>query len=176
MTRYSSGGYWRLGQALTALWNRDLKQVLDERLFGPLGIPADRWDWTPGKVFHDTRDFYPEIPGYGEYVDPPYEIAGHVVRGAPGWIVMSSEDLARFGLLIATGGVWKGKRLVGAEWLRGHAGLDIHVVAGDPETMVSIAKINTKDFQFGADVSTQGRFSFLHTPVAAPVAVREADP
>ncbi|MDD4271087.1 MAG: hypothetical protein PHN77_22945 [Thermoguttaceae bacterium] len=42
--------------------------------------------------------------------------------------------------------------------------------------MASIAKINTKDFQFGADVSTQGRFSFLHTPVAAPVAVREADP
>lgn len=176
VTRYSSGGYWRLGQALTALWNRDLKQVLDERLFGPLGIPADRWDWTPGKVVHDTRDFYPEIPGYGEYVDPPYEIAGHVVRGAPGWIVMSSEDLARFGLLIATGGVWKGKRLVGAEWLRGHAGLDIHVVAGDPETMVSIAKINTKDFPFGANVSTQGRFSFPPALIAGPVAAREADP
>jgi hypothetical protein len=47
---------------------------------------------------------------------------------------------------------------------------------GTSPAMASIAKINTKDFQFGADVSTQGRFSFLHTPVAAPVAVREADP
>lgn len=106
----------------------------------------------------------------------PTRSPGMSFGGAPGWIVMSSEDLARFGLLIATGGVWKGKRLVGAEWLRGHAGLDIHVVAGDPETMVSIAKINTKDFPFGANVSTQGRFSFPPALIAGPVAAREADP
>ena len=48
VTRYSSGGYWRLGQR--------------DRLVEPgpetgarhglgLGIPADRWDWTPGKWF-----------------------------------------------------------------------------------------------------------------------------
>lgn len=72
-TRYSSGGYWRLAQALTALWGGDLKDVLDERLFRHLGIPADRWEWTPGKEVHDTRDFYPAFPNYGEYVDPPYE-------------------------------------------------------------------------------------------------------
>jgi hypothetical protein len=169
VTRYSSGGYWRLGQALTALWKRDLKEVLDERLFGPMGIPPDRWDWLPGRVVHDTKDFYPDIPGYGEYVDPPYEIDGHVVRGAPGWIVMNSEDLARFGLLIASGGVWRGKRLVGPQWLRGHAGLDVHVVAGDPETMVSIAKINTKNFPFGREVGTQGRFSFPKELIVGPV-------
>ena len=168
-TRYSSGGYWRLGQALTALWDRDLKDVLDERLFGRLGIPPDRWEWTPGKTVHDTGDFYPDIPGYGEYVDPPYEINGHVVRGAPGWIVMSSEDLARFGLLIATGGVWKGQRLIGSEWLQGHAGLDIHVVAGDPESMVSIAKINTKGFPLGREVGTQGKFTFPEQLIAGPV-------
>jgi CubicO group peptidase (beta-lactamase class C family) len=171
-TRYSSGGYWRLGQALTALWGKDLKEVLDERLFRHLGIPADRWEWTPGKEVHDTRDFYPDFPGYGEYVDPPYEINGHVVRGAAGWMRISAEDLARFGLLIATGGVWKGKRLIGAEWLRGHAGLDIHVVAGDPDTMVAIAKINTKDFPFGAEVATQGKLSFPRDLITGPVRVK----
>lgn len=169
VTRYSSGGYWRLGQALTALWNRDLKEVLDERLFRHIGIPADRWDWTTGKHVHDTKDFWPDLPNYGEYIDPPYEIKGHVVRGGPGWMVISSEDLARFGLLIATGGVWKGKRLIGGEWLRGHAGLDVHVVAGDPETMVSIAKINTKNFPFGQQVGTQGQFSFPKELIAGPV-------
>jgi len=169
VTRYSSGGYWRLGQALTALWNRDLKEVLDERLFRHIGIPADRWEWTAGKHVHDTKDFWPDLPDYGEYIDPPYEINGHVVRGGPGWMVISSEDLARFGLLIATGGVWKGKRLIGGEWLRGHAGLDVHVVAGDPETMVSIAKINTKNFPFGQQVGTQGRFSFPKELIAGPV-------
>ncbi len=170
-TYYSSGGYWRLGQALTALWNQDLKKVLDERIFRHLGIPADRWDWLPGKVVHDTKDFYPDFPGYGEYVDPPYEINGHVVRGGPGWVVMSAEDLARFGLLIATGGVWKGKRLIGAKWLRGHAGVGIHVVAGDPKTLVAIAKINTRGFPFGQKVGTRGHFSFPKELITGPVQV-----
>ena len=167
--RYSSGGYWRLGQALTALWDRDLKEVIDERLFSKLGIPPDRWDWLPGKYVYDTKDFYPDIPGYGQYLGPPYEINGHIVRGGPGWVVMSASDLARFGLLIATGGIWKGQRLVGRQWLRGHAGLDIHVVAGDPATKVSIAKINTKDFPFGSAVGTQGKYSFPPELVAGPV-------
>lgn len=92
-----------------------------------------------------------------------------LTRGGPGWMVISSEDLARFGLLIATGGVWKGRRLIGSEWLRGHAGLDVHVVAGDPETMVSIAKINTKNFPFGQQVGTQGRFSFPKELITGPV-------
>jgi len=175
-TRYSSAGYWRLSQALTTLWGKDLKQVLDERLFRHLGIPADRWEWTPGRVVHDTRDFYPDFPGYGEYVDPPYEIRNQAVRGGPGWMQISAEDLARFGLLIATGGVWKGRRLIGPEWLRGHAGLDIHVVAGDPETLVAIAKINTKDFPFGAEVGTQGKFLFPKDMITGPVAPRKPQP
>lgn len=175
VTHYSSGGYWRLGQALTALWDRDLKQVVQEELFSHLGIPADRWDWLPGKAVHDNRDFYPALPGYGEYVDPPYEINGHVVRGAPGWFVLSSQDLVRFGLLVATRGRWKGQQLVAPEWLQGHAGLDIHVVAGDPRTLVSIAKINTGGFRFGGEVGTSGKFAFPPHLVAGPVA-REQRP
>jgi CubicO group peptidase (beta-lactamase class C family) len=169
VTHYSSGGYWRLGQALTALWDRDLKDVLQDELFTHLGIPADRWDWLPGKVVHDTRDFYPAYPGYGEYVDPPYEINGHVVRGAPGWFVIASEDLARFGLLVATRGRWKDRLLVGPEWLQGHAGLDIHVVAGDPRTLISVAKINTTGFPFGSEVGTSGIFSFPAEWISGPV-------
>jgi CubicO group peptidase (beta-lactamase class C family) len=171
LRRYSSAGYWRMGQALTALWDEDLKKVLDERLFRHLGIPADRWDWTPGQTVHDTKDWYPDFPGYGDYVDPPYKVKGHVVRGGPGWVVMSSEDLARFGLLIATRGVWKGKRLIGLEWLQGHAGLDIHVVAGDPDTLVSIAKVNAKGFPFGQEVGGAGKFSFPKDLIVGPVRV-----
>lgn len=164
--RYSSGAYWRLGQALTALWDRDLKEVIDERVFRHIGIPADRWDWLPGKVVHDTEDFYPDIPNYGEYVGPPYEINGHVVRGGPGWIVMSSEDLARFGLLIATRGIWKGKRLVDARFLPNlQYGVRIHAFAGDPKTMVHYAKINTKGFPFGG----VGDFSFPEELITGPV-------
>ena len=172
VTHYSSGGYWRLGQALTAVWQKDLKQVLQSELFDHLSIPADRWDWLSGKAVHANQDFYPAFPGYGDYVDPPYEISGHIVRGGPGWFAISSEDLARFGLLIATGGQWKGKQLVGREWLQGHAGLDIHVVAGDPQTLVSIAKVNTGGFPFGGEVGTQGAFAFPKELIARPTLVR----
>ena len=34
---YSSAGFWRLGQALTALWGRDLKDVLAEKIFRKMG-------------------------------------------------------------------------------------------------------------------------------------------
>ena len=109
---YSSGGYWRLAQALTALWERDLKDVLDEKLFGPMGIPPDRWEWTAGRVVREREDFYPRMPGYGLFIDPPHAIKGNVVRGGQ-WVVMSAKDLARYGLLVATGGVWEGERLIG---------------------------------------------------------------
>lgn len=169
LTRYASGGYVRLGQALTAAWNQDIKQVLDERLFSHMGIPPDRWEWTPTKVLQDTLDFYPAIPHYGAYVDPPYEINGHVVRGGPGWILMGPEDLARFGLLIATRGIWKGRRLISSQWLQGHAGLDIHVVAGDARTYVSLGKANTKHFPFGTEVVVSGYFPFPKDLILGPV-------
>lgn len=41
-----------------------------------IGIPADRWDWVPGKVVHDEIHWYPNMPGYGDFIDPPYEIGG----------------------------------------------------------------------------------------------------
>ena len=45
---YSSAGFWRLGQALTYVWGRDLKDVVQERLFDAIGIPYERWDWLAG--------------------------------------------------------------------------------------------------------------------------------
>jgi hypothetical protein len=73
-----------LSQALTALWDQDIKQVLDENLFNKIGIPANRWDWLPGRIVHEDKDFYPHMPGYGDFLDPPYDINGHGVRGGPG--------------------------------------------------------------------------------------------
>lgn len=140
---YSSGGLWRLSQALTALWDKDIKKVLDEKLLSHIGIPADEWDWMPGKVVHDTRDFYPHMSGYGGYLDPPYKINGHVVRGEPGWMLMTPRDLARFGLLVATRGIWKGKRLINPEWMRSHAGGNRSWASGLPGSYLSMGVVTT---------------------------------
>ncbi|MHC4402247.1 MAG: hypothetical protein ACYTG0_21485 [Planctomycetota bacterium] len=94
--------------------------MLDEKIMSHIGIPADRWDWTPGQVVRENKRWYPKMPGYGEFLDPTYKIDGQIVRGGPGWVVMSAKDLARWGLLVASGGQWKGKRLISR--IQGHAG------------------------------------------------------
>jgi CubicO group peptidase (beta-lactamase class C family) len=141
---YSSGGIWRLSQALTVLWDQDIKEVLDDRLFSKIGIQARNWDWIAGRTIFENKTFYPSMPGYGDFVDPPYECNGHKVRGGGGWAIMNALDLARFGLLVATGGVWNGEQLIDSEWLRSHGGGNGSFVYASPETCISIAVVTTK--------------------------------
>jgi CubicO group peptidase (beta-lactamase class C family) len=150
---YSSANYVRLGQALTALWEADLKQVLDRELFGRMGIAADRWRWLSLAEVRGMRGLYPAAPGYAEYADPPFEIGGHPVRGGPGWVCMTAADLARFGLLVACGGQWRGERLLGGEWLISKSGGNCSTVVGDRTTFVA-----------GARVATAGLPDFLWVP------------
>ncbi len=148
---YSSGGYWRLSQALTAIWDKDLKQVLDEHIMSKIGIPPQRWNWLYGQEVRKNHDFYPKMPNYGGYIDRPYKINGIGVRGGPGWVVMSAKDLARVGLLVATGGLWKNERLISK--IGGNAGVSSNLVQG-----------------WGAVRGKEGYFSF------GKVATRFGDP
>lgn len=144
--QYSSGGYWRLSQALTAVWNKDLKEVLDKKIMSKIGIPENRWEWISGEEVHNNIMFYPQLPGYGEFLDPPYEINGYPVRGGGGWVVMSAMDFARIGLLIATGGIWKGEQLI--SMIRGNVGVKANTVDGwgiikGKEGFFSLGKVAT---------------------------------
>jgi CubicO group peptidase (beta-lactamase class C family) len=109
---YSSGGYWRLSQALTAVWNQDLKSVLQSNIMEKIGIGPEDWDWYQGKSVFENKTFYPDNPGYGDFLDPPYSINNIPVYGGGGWMVMSPLNMARMGLLIATGGIWKNERIL----------------------------------------------------------------
>ena len=148
---YASGGFWRLSQALTALWNRDLKDVLDEKIMSKIGIPADRWDWLPGGVVQQAENFpgriphvYPLWPSMFNYLDPPFEINGHVVRSGPGWVVITPLDFARFGHLVATRGNWKGEQLLDPQWLRGHGGGNGSGVCGESRYYTAMGKVSTE--------------------------------
>ena len=142
---------------------------MDEKLFNQMGIPAERWDWTPGKVVHDTTDWYPHMPGYGLFLDPPYEINGQIVRGGPGWVVMSARDLARFGLLVATGGVWKGKRLISdTPLLTGHGGGNGSLMFGWNQSMFAWGQNTTQG------ISPEGLAETIRGPVKAPKNARSS--
>ncbi len=160
--RYASGGFWRLSQSLTALWNRDLKEVLDEKIMSRIGISAERWDWLPGRVVEQNRDFYPLWPSMFNYLDPPFEINGHVVRSGPGWVVITPSDLARFGHLVATRGVWKGEQLLDSEWLRGHGGGNGSGVCGESRHYTAMGVVSTQGIDHPYD-SSAGPASFMTT-------------
>lgn len=149
--RYASGGRWRLSQALTAVWKKELKDVLDEKLFHHMNIEPDDWQWASGKELHDNREWYPGMPGYGLFCDPPYEIQDRRVQGGGGWVIMSASDLARVGLLVASRGDWKGKRLIGdTPLVRSHAGGNSSLMTGWSDTMFSWGQVTT------TGVSTKG--------------------
>ena len=140
---YSSAGFWRLGQALTVLWNRDLKDIIDERLFSKIGIASDRWDWYTGQTIKSQKYFYPDIPDSYTYLDPPYQINGNPIRSGPGWVVINASDLARFGHLLATRGNWKGEQIVSPEWLRGHGGGNKSGVSGESVNYTALGVVTT---------------------------------
>ncbi len=106
-----------------------------------MGIEPDDWEWTLGKTMHDNTDAYPRMPGYGLFLDPPYEINGNAVVGGQ-WVIMGAKDLARFGLLVATGGIWEGKRLIGRA--QGHGGGNGSYMTGiGGPTIGSIAQVTS---------------------------------
>lgn len=113
---YSDGGMWRFTQALTKLWGMDLKQLLDEKILSHMDVPADRWGWMPAQYLHDNL-MYPFWPGYGRYLDPPWEVDGHTVRAGPGWVVIGADDAARFGYLYLRNGRWRDEQLISREWV-----------------------------------------------------------
>lgn len=155
---YSSGGFWRLGQALTALWGRDIKDVLDERIFSRIGIPSDRWLWYSGGAIRKHKYLYPAVPDAYTYLDKPFEIDGNVVRSGPGWVVISASDLSRYGHLVATQGVWKGDRLIDPKWLRGHGGGNYSGMSGESSHYTALGVVTTEGLDHPHTVTTN---SFL---------------
>ena len=152
---YSSGGFWRLSQPLTYLWDRDLKDVIDEKILSKIGITADRWDWLPGIDMQQDKDFYPAMPNSWDYLDPPYEINGHIVRSCPGWIVMSPKDMARFGHLVATEGNWKGQQLLDPRWLRSHGGGNHSGLSGESNHYTAMGRVTTEGIDHRHSIATE---------------------
>ena len=146
------------------------QRVCDEdgRALAGCQIQAVRWVGIDHLVMftqHETKDFYPEMPDYGGFVDPPYEISDHPVRGGGGWAIILAYDLARYGWLVVTGGIWKGERLLNFEWVQGHGGGSGSGVQADGDKMMSIAIVTAQGLPSLADLgdtladsTKQGRY------------------
>lgn len=103
--------------ALLHLFKRPLPDVLKERIMDPIGA-SDGWTW------HGYENS-------GVLVDDKVMVS---VPGGTHWgggLWIDSYDHARFGLLIARGGEWDGKRLLAEEWVTAmRTPIDIYDVYG----------------------------------------------
>ena len=56
---------------------------------------------------------------------------------------ISAADLARWGHLVATEGLWKGERLIDAAWLRGHGGGNKSGASGESVHYTAMGVVTT---------------------------------
>jgi len=86
---YCTAGPTMLGPVLEKATGEKVDQFAARTLFGPLGITKLKWQYTP---------------------------SGPAMTG--GGLGLRSRDLLKLGELYLNGGVWEGKQVVSAEWVR----------------------------------------------------------
>ena len=93
-----------LAYALTHVWRKPLPMVLKERLMDKIGA-STTWRW------HGYAHAWTEIDGI-----QMKSVTGGGHSGAG--LFISTEDMARFGLLFLNGGTWKEERIISEEWIQ----------------------------------------------------------
>ncbi len=87
--QYSSGVSQLLSHIFRRATGRDIEEYASQHLFAPLGIEDYFWKRTPEGLANTEGGLY-----------------------------MRPRDLAKIGYLFLKGGVWKGRRILGEEWVR----------------------------------------------------------
>ena len=90
---YSDSGPNWLADCLTVVYNRDLKALLFERVFGPLGIKSADLEWRANRYRSATINGIPR-------------------REFGSGISANVDAMARIGYLYLRGGRWKGQQLI----------------------------------------------------------------
>jgi CubicO group peptidase (beta-lactamase class C family) len=86
---YNSGGVWLLGLILRKVSGQPIGEFAKEALLEPLGIQDEVWDrFLNGDA------------------------------GTSGGLRLRPRDLAKLGQLVLDGGVWQGRQIVSAAWIK----------------------------------------------------------
>lgn len=93
-----------LAYALTHVWRKPLPMVLKEVVMDPIGA-SSTWRW------HGYEHAWTEVDGV---MMKSVTGGGH----SGGGIFISTEDMARFGLLFMNKGIWDGRRIISEDWIK----------------------------------------------------------
>lgn len=92
-----------LAYSLTHVWRKPLPQVLKEQLMDKIGA-STTWRW------HGYKNAWTEVDGL-----QMKSVTGGGHSG--GGLFISTEDMARFGLLFLNKGMWKKEQLLSEQWI-----------------------------------------------------------
>lgn len=95
---YSDGGANWLADLLTVSFTQDLQLVLRSRVLDPLGVPGTAVKWTQNR-----------------YREP--QLRGITRRTLSSGILTNVDAMARIGLMMARGGVWKQRAILPASYV-----------------------------------------------------------
>jgi CubicO group peptidase (beta-lactamase class C family) len=112
--KFSPGTRWEygvsidvLGRVLEVIEKQPLGNVLEQRLFRPLGMEDTGFFLVPGVAARAAQPWKrpdgPVPPSFAIAQRPAFESGGH-------GLVSTAEDYLRFCLMLLNGGEWKGKR------------------------------------------------------------------
>ena len=93
-----------LAYSLTHVWRKPLPMVLKEYVMDKIGASVT-WRW------HGYENAWTEIDGL-----QMKSVTGGGHSG--GGLFISTEDMARFGLLFMNNGTWKGERIISEAWIK----------------------------------------------------------
>jgi CubicO group peptidase (beta-lactamase class C family) len=104
-------GFDTLGRVVEVASGSTFDQYLKENLFGPLGMKTT--------AFHPGDDNWPRVAsayhraaGTLEKTKGPNRLQSKTYFSGAGGLVSTAEDYAQFGMMLAGGGLWDGKRLL----------------------------------------------------------------
>jgi CubicO group peptidase (beta-lactamase class C family) len=145
---YNSGGSFALAAAVASRTGQSVLDYLRPRLLEPLGIEVDHWEQNS--------------------------------RGQElGWtgLRLTTEDLAKFGLLYLQGGMWNGVRLLSEDWVRKATALQVDNSTdgeGDWGTGYGYQWWRSRHDSFRAD-GAFGQFSLVYPEADVVVAITAGD-
>ena len=118
--RFSPGERWEygvstdvLGRVIEVIAGKTLGEFLSERVFAPLGMADTGFFVSPDKLGRAAQPW--QIPG-GPPITPRFDVAQKPrFESGGGGLVSTMDDYLRFALMLADGGEFGGRRLLGGK-------------------------------------------------------------
>jgi CubicO group peptidase (beta-lactamase class C family) len=107
----AQAGFDTLGRIVEIVAGMPLDEFFRQRIFNPLGM-QDIYFWPPEEKWARVASVYQRTAGGLQKSQNPNTMSSKVYFMGSGGLISTAEDYLPFGVMLANGGQWNGKRLL----------------------------------------------------------------